>query len=213
MKKLLILIIVFLLASINLYPQRNDGLRNEKIDSGRITVNEKNPARTLPTKNPGVPEKERQRDNGTIVYPKHPVDPQPPRDFIPIDNNCPVKPISVYSDMYIQQRSPKVIAMELFMLEDYYNASVAFTNLLVSNPYNLSALFYRGRCYVEMEWYGFAIEDFNLVIKLDTEHAEAYYFRAIARYFRNEKNLAQSDFEIAYQLDYKLAGIFLNKYF
>lgn len=213
MKKLLILIIVFLLATINLYPQRNDGVRKESIDSGRISVIEKQPNRILPTKNPGVPEKERQRDNGTIVYPKHLVDSKPPQEFIPIDNNCPDKPIHVYSDTYIIERPAKVNAMELFMFEDYYNASVAFTKLLVSNPYNIPALFYRGRCYIELEWYGFAIEDFNLVIELDPEHAEAYYFRAIARFFRNEKNMAQTDFEIAYELDYKIAGIFLKKYF
>lgn len=85
--------------------------------------------------------------------------------------------------------------------------------MLVNNPNNVSALFFRGRCYIEMEWYGFALEDFNLVIELDPEHAEAYYFRAIARYFRNEKNMAQIDFEIAYQLGYKIAGIYLKKFF
>lgn len=213
MNKLLTLIIVFLLATINLYPQRNDGVRKERIDSGRISVIEKQPTRIIPITNPGVSQKERRTGNGTIVYPKHPEDKKPAQNFIPGDNNCPVKPVPLYPDKYISRIPVKVLPMELFLLEDYYNASIAFTKLLVNNPYNVPALFYRGRCYLEMESYGFAIEDFNLVVELDPEHAEAYYFRGIARFFRNERNMAKKDFEIAYQLDYKIAGIFLNKYF
>lgn len=118
MNKLFTLIIILLLATIDLYSQRNDGLRKEKIDSGQISEIVQKPARVLPTKNPGVPERERQRDNGTIVYPKQPVDKKPSQNFIPIDNNCPDKPITVYPDRYIPRIPVQVSAMELFILED-----------------------------------------------------------------------------------------------
>ena len=104
-------------------------------------------------------------------------------------------------------------ALELFSLCDYWEASGAFTGWLVNNPSDISALFYRGRCYIELEWYGFAIEDFNLVIGLDSNYADAYYYRGLAWFFRNEKEMAQIDFEIAYELDHKIAGIILKKHF
>ncbi len=213
MYKLFILITIFFLAIINLYSQRNDGNRGGNVDSGRIPRLERKPVQTNPitTIQNGIV---KTRNPGTITYPKTPVKSNPVRSGRQVIEDRPIQCIVVSPGKYDPPPVPEIVnAMELFTLGDYWESSKAFTSVLVNNPFNKNALLYRGRCYLEIEWYGFAIEDFDLLIDLDPEHAEAYYFRGLARFFRNEKHLAQIDFEIALELGHRLAGVFLNKYF
>ncbi len=214
MHKLLILIIVFLLTTIHNYPQRNEIIKRETTDSERISRIEREPNRTTPTNNPKIGGREKTRSPETITYPKVPAHQNPVTTSPAIIENRPIDCIVVSSAYYTSPPVPENLsAMELFSSGDYWEASRAFTRWLVNNPYDISALFYRGRCYIELEWYGFAIEDFNLVIDLDSVYADAYYYRGLAWFFRNEKELAQIDFEIAYELDHKIAGIILKEYF
>lgn len=213
MYKLFILITIFFLATISLYPQRDDGTRNGTVDSQRIPKVERKPVKAnpiTPTQNGIV----KPRNPGTITYSKTPMKPNPVRPGRLDIENRPIQCIVVSHGKYDPPPVPEIVnAMGLFNMGDYWEASKAFTSMLVNNPFDTTALLYRGRCYLEMEWYGFAIEDFNLLIDLDPEHAEAYYFRGLAKFFRNEKALAQIDFEIALELGHRLAGVFLNKYF
>jgi tetratricopeptide (TPR) repeat protein len=214
MYKLFILTAIFLLATINLYSQRNDGNRGGNVDSGRNPGVEREPERTTPITYPKNPVRERQKDNQTIVYPKNPINPVPKGKSIPIEGDCIVKPMVSYPIQYtLPPPSSMEMAMKSFKLGDYYEASLKFTEWLVNNPDDVDAIFYRGICYYEMEWYGYAIEDFNIVIRLDPEYAEAYYYRGLSRFFRQERDFAEIDLEIAYELGIKIAGIMLKKYF
>lgn len=213
MYKLFILITIFFLATINFYSQRNDGNRGGNVDSGRIPRLERKPVQINPitTTQNGIV---KTRNPGTITYPKTPVKQNPVRPGRQVIENRPIQCIVVSHGKYNPPAVPEFVnAMELFTLGDYWEASKAYTSMLVNNPFNKNALLYRGRSYLEMEWYGFAIEDFNLLINLDPEHTEAYYFRGLAKFFRNEKNLAQIDFEFALELGHQLAGVILDKYF
>lgn len=214
MYKLFILVTIFFLATISLYPQRDDGTRNESVDSQRIPKVERKLVNTNPITTIQNGNKEKTRNSGTVTYPKTPVKLNPVRPGRPDIENRPIQCIVVSHGKYNPPPVPEIVnAMELFTLGDYWEASIAFTSMLVNNPFNTTALLYRGRCYLEMEWYGFAIEDFNLLIDLDPKHAEAYYYRGLAKFFRNEKNLAQIDFEFALELGHQLAGVILDKYF
>ena len=214
MHKLLILIIVFLLTTIHNYPQRNEIIKRENTNSERISRIEREPSRGTQIIYPKTGDIVKTRNPETITYPKTPLQPTPKQTVRPVVENCQIDCIVVSPAYDTPPPVPENLsAMELFSSGDYWEASRAFTRWLVNNPYDISALFYRGRCYIELEWYGFAIEDFNLVIDLDSVYADAYYYRGLAWFFRNEKELAQINFEIAYELDHKIAGIILKKYF
>ena len=214
MYKLFILTIIFFIATISVYSQRNDGLRNGNVDSDRISKVEREPIRTNPVVRPKNPPVEKQRDNNTIVYPKNPVESRQLEEVYTIEGKCIVGQPPSYPIRYIPPAiSSYQIALNHFELGDYYEASRKFTEWLVSNPNDINALYLRGICYYEMEWYGYAIEDFNILLRLDIEHAEAYYYRGLCRFFRNERELAEMDFEIAFELGNKIAGIMLKKYF
>jgi len=214
MYKLFILTTIFFIATISIYSQRNDGVRNGSVDSDRISKVEREPIRTNPIVRPKNPPIEKQRDNQTIVYPKSPVETKSPEKEYPNSGKCIVGQPPMYPIRYIPPvLSSYKIALNHFELGDYYEASRKFTEWLVSNPNDINALYLRGICYYEMEWYGYAIEDFNILLRLDIEHAEAYYYRGLCRFFRNERELAEMDFEIAFELGNKIAGIMLKKYF
>ncbi|MBS4034059.1 MAG: hypothetical protein KGZ85_06315 [Ignavibacterium sp.] len=214
MYKLFILTTVFFIATISIYAQRNDGVRNGSIDSDRISKVEREPIRTNPVVRPKNPPIGKQRDNNTIVYQKNPVESRQPDEVYKIEGKCIVGQPPMYPIRYIPPAiSSYHIALNHFELGDYYEASRKFTEWLVSNPNDINALYLRGICYYEMEWYGYAIEDFNILLRLDIEHAEAYYYRGLCRFFRNERELAEMDFEIAFELGNKIAGIMLKKYF
>lgn len=214
MYKLFILTTIFFIATISIYSQRNDGVRNGSVDSDRISKVEREPIRTNPIVRPKNPPIEKQRDNQTIVYPKSPVETKSPEKEYPNSGKCIVGQPPMYPIRYIPPvLSSYKIALNHFELGNYYEASRKFTEWLVSNPNDINALYLRGICYYEMEWYGYAIEDFNILLRLDIEHAEAYYYRGLCRFFRNERELAEMDFEIAFELGNKIAGIMLKKYF
>lgn len=214
MYKLFMLAAIFLLAIIDLYSQRNDGNKEGNVYSGRIPVVEREPVRITPITYPKNPVRQRQRDNETIVYPKNPINPLPKGISLPIEGKCIVEPIvSSHLRYTLPPLSSLEVAEQSFKLGDYYEASLKFTDWLVVNPDDINALFYRGICYYEMEWYGYAIEDFNIVIRLDLEHAQAYYYRGLSRFFRKEMDLAEIDLEIANELGIQIAGIMLKKYF
>lgn len=214
MYKLFILTIIFFIATISVYSQRNDGLRNGNVDSDRISKVEREPIRTNPVVRPKNPPVEKQRDNHTIVYPKKPVESIQTEEGNVIKGKCIAGQPPSYPIRYIPRAiSSYQIALNHFELGDYYEASLKFTEWLVNNPNDTNALYLRGICYYEMEWYGYAIEDFNILLRLDIECAEAYYYRGLCRFFRSERELAEMDFEIAYELGNKIAGIMLKKYF
>lgn len=214
MYKLFILTTVFFITTINIFPQRNDGNRNGSVDSERILKIVREPVRTPSVTYPKNPDKERQKDNQTIVYPKNPVNTNPHYESIPIEGKCIVSPTSSYPiDYILPPLTSYETALKHFKLGDYYEASLKFTEWLINNPGDIEALLNRGICYYEMEWYGYAIEDFNILLRLDIEYAEAYYYRGLCRFFRDEQELAQMDFEIAFELGNKIAGILLKKYF
>ena len=214
MYKLFVLTIIFFIATISVYSQRNDGFRNGSVESERISKIDREPIRTNPVVRPKNPPGEKQRDNHTIVYPKKPVESILPEEGYVIEGKCIVGQPPSYPIRYIPLAiSSYQIALNHFELGDYYEASLRFTEWLVNNPNDTNALYLRGICYYEMEWYGYAIEDFNILLRLDIEYAEVYYYRGLCRFFRSERELAEMDFEIAYELGNKTAGIMLKKYF
>lgn len=214
MNKLFTLTLILLISTISIYSQRNDGGRNFDRDSGRNPSIEREGGRTGPEIHPNNPQRDRGSNGQTIVYPKTPVKPDIIINSIPIEGECIVNPTILSPNMNNQERPSSIqIAMHLFMLGDYYEASLNFTEWLVNNPNDINALYHRGVCYYEIEWYGYAIKDFNIVISIDLECAEAYYYRGLSRLLNKEKELAEMDFEIAFGLGNKIAGIMLRKYF
>lgn len=214
MYKLLTLTVFLLITTVTGFPQRNDGGRNPGGDSIRNPKIERERGGTVPVINPNNSQRERRNDNQTIIYPKTPQHQEVPEVSIPIEGTCIINPTLPSPKRYDTPRLSSVqIAMQLFKLGDYYEASLKFTEWLVNSPDDINALFYRGMCYYEMEWYGYAIEDFNIVIRTDLEYAEAYYYRGLSRFLRNERERAEIDLEIAYELGIEIAGIMLKKYF
>jgi len=214
MNKLFTLALILLITTVTGFPQRNDGGRNGYGDSGRNPKIERERGGTGPVINLNNPQRDRRNDSQTIVYPKTPIQPDFINSNIPIEGECIVNLTILSSDRYNSERPSSIqIAMHLFNLGDYYEASLKFTEWLVNNPKDIDALYHRGICYYEIDWYGFAIEDFNLVIGMDSVHAEAYYYRGLSNFLRGEKALARIDLDIAFELDVKEAGVILKKYF
>lgn len=214
MYKLFTLVVIFLLATINLYSQRDDRNRGENQNSYRITSVEREPVRTPLITYHKNPVRETQEDNEKILYPKNSINPVSEEKSFPIEGVCIVEPIvSSHLPYTLPLMTSLDVALQSFKLGDYYEASLKFTDWLVYNSDDINVLFYRGICYYKMEWFGYAIDDFDIVIKLDWEHAQAYYYRGISRLLRNEKVTAGIDLETAYELGIKTAGTILKKYF
>ena len=53
----------------------------------------------------------------------------------------------------------------------------------------------RGRCYAAMRLYPEAIEEFSIVLKLDSEHTDAYYYRGCCAFEMGNQSLAFHDFQ------------------
>ena len=52
----------------------------------------------------------------------------------------------------------------------------------------------RGRCYAAMRLYPEAIEEFSIVLKLDAEYIDAYYYRGCCAFEMGNQSLAFHDF-------------------
>ncbi len=203
-----LLLTILLLDFAQLFPQRNIKDRDKVIDSGRISRLETDRRKDLHILPPRNKEKERVKDiKKTKVEILLPVIQQE-------SGKCILEPTRPYNYVYNEIILTKYnLAMKHFELGDYYQATIYFTEWLVENPNDIDALYHRGLSYYQMEWYGYAIEDFKIVILLDNQFALAYYYRGLCRFYRDERNLAKIDLEIAYELGYEIAGVFLKKYF
>lgn len=214
MNKLFIFTIVFFITTISIFSQRNDGSRNVDVNLDRNLRIEREPVRTPSIDNPKNSDRVKQKNDNIVVYPKNPVSTNPPVISTPIEGNCIVEPTRLYPIHYTElPLSSYQIALKSYELGDYYEASLAFTKWLINNPKDVQALFYRGICYYEMKWYGYAIQDFDILLRIDIEYTDAYYYRGLCRFFRGERKLAQMDFEIAFELGNTIAGILLKRYF
>lgn len=203
----LLLAILFLDFS-QLFPQRNIKDRDRVIDSGRISRLETDRRKDLHILPLRDKEKERTKEiRDSKVEILLPVTKQK-------SGTCTLKPTRPYNYVYNEFIQTKYsLAMKHFELGDYYQATIYFTEWLVENPNDIDALYHRGLSYYQMEWYGYAIEDLKIVILLDNQFAPAYYYRGLCRFYRDERNLAKIDLEIAYELGYEIAEVFLRKYF
>lgn len=216
MYKILTLIIVCFLITLHIYPQRNEKTRNGSIDSDRISRVEGKRDQIsqiiYPTENGHT----KTRNPETVNYRNNPIDQNHERINKPVVESRPIG-CKIASPIYYTPPPPPIPIREsgkiLFEQGDYWEASRVFTNALVNNPYDIEILFLRGRCYFEIEWYSFAIQDFDLVIDLEKTFADAYYFRGLAKLFRNERDLARIDLEIAEDFHHELAAVILRKYF
>lgn len=214
MNILFTLALFLLISTISIYSQRNDGGRNIEGDSGRNPKIERERGGTVPVIILNNSQRDRRNDSQTIVYSKTPIQPDFINSNIPIEGECIVNPTIMYPNINNPEQPLSIqIAMHLFNLGDYYEASLKFTEWLVNNPKDIDALYHRGICYFEIKWYGFAIADFDIVIRMDSVYAEAYYYRGLSKFLRNEKDLAQIDLEIAFESGVMAAGVMLRKYF
>lgn len=64
-------------------------------------------------------------------------------------------------------------------LRNWHYAIVDFTELIKNNPlHQAQARLYRGKCYLNLEDYQAALEDFCTALHLNPNDWEAYYHRA-----------------------------------
>jgi TolA-binding protein len=211
MFKLFTLTVIFILTTIYIHPQRNESTRTGSTDSDRIHRIERKPETTSTDFHRDDLGHEKTRNGQTTIYPDEPTPvmttsvPVEDRPFI-CTVPSPVQNMRLGLNEYQQ-------ALQAYELGDYYVASLKFSDWLVLYPKDISARFYRGICYIEIEWFTYAIEDFNFVIRLDPEMIDAYYYRGLSKFYNYEKVLAKMDFEIAYELGHSIAGIILRKYY
>lgn len=213
----LTIIISFFLLTSNIYSQRNDGFRKGSEERGKTERVERSPNKTTPVVKPRIGGNGRSPDNKTITYPKNPDVSRP--ETVPCGSSTTViiciesqRPVSnIKYDPPLP--SDLEIANAFYNAGDYYEAAQSFTLHLAHTPDDTTALYFRGICYYEIQWYGFAIADFDFVLELDSLYAGAYYYRGLSRLFREEKSQAITDLQTAYELKYELAGYILKKYF
>lgn len=71
------------------------------------------------------------------------------------------------------------LAGSYFMLKDYEQSAVNYSQAIAIKPKFLEAEFYRAQCYNQTGNIDAAIQGYTRVIELDPNNAEAYYFRGL----------------------------------
>ena len=80
----------------------------------------------------------------------------------------------------------------LFRTGDYQAAIAAYTKVLESKPFNIKAIYNRGRSYEELSQFDQALQDFERVVELDPKHVQGYL--SIGNYYFRLENHDQAAF-------------------
>lgn len=91
-----------------------------------------------------------------------------------------------------------IIQRELRRYEDAY---ISFTAAIANNPMPGEVLHRRASLLSEMERFDEAIEDYTSLIRLFPDEVEAYYRRGVLYLERDERKMAEADFNRSHQID------------
>lgn len=80
----------------------------------------------------------------------------------------------------------------LFRNGEYLEAIDAYTKVLESKPFNIKAIYNRGRSHEELEQYDLALKDFERVVELDPKNVQGYL--SIGNYYFRQENPEQAAF-------------------
>lgn len=105
----------------------------------------------------------------------------------------------VYSEAYSFQdkvsKNPRDLGIEAFEKEDWSSAQAQFDQWLQTHPTDYEAYWYRGQTFQNQGILDRALSDFNSLLALQPEYAEAMFERGRVRYLLKQYEEAREDFE------------------
>ncbi len=108
------------------------------------------------------------------------------------------------------EKSPKIMAMSSYHLEDYATAIKGLTQVVAQNPSDAEATYTMGRAYLDMEDYKAAVPWYNKAIALDPEKNSWAYELGLLYYNQNDFKNAVSLFSKANAAGYPQSSDYLE---
>ena len=128
--------------------------------------------------------------------------------------DCPEKtPVcSVIIDNFHRPPSYEEMAIDCFESGNLGAALINVEQAIKSDLFNPDLYFLRGKIYFELNDYLLAKRDFSIVLALNPEYADAYYYQGMCNLYLGDKKQAIEDFEAAASLGDTDAERFLFDY-
>jgi len=146
---------------------------------------------------------------------------RPPHTKIPTDGGCKL-PVVIYypidDDIIIPE--PDVIKpnYKLDGIQKYkdgdYNSAFNYLNIAIEEDTNDYELYnYRGLVELKLQFFEEAKNDFTKYLEYFFYEPDGYFQRGLAKFYLNEKEDAKSDFQIAAEMDHKMAISILKRFY